>query len=104
MENFPAVVLIAQEVEKVKPEWVATDDKGFRTLNPKGLDFMLIASVQSLKAENDDLRDRVKALEAGRRPLTSGFGEGGLGVGVGLLLALGVYAASRRRSASRTAG
>jgi endosialidase-like protein len=91
---------IAQEVEKVIPEWVSTDDRGYKTVNRDDLPVMLVASVQSLKAENDELRERVKALEAGRRPLTSGFGEGGVGVGVGLVLALGAYALSRRRLAS----
>jgi len=94
---------IAQEVEKVIPEWVGVDGKGFKTLNLTGMEPMVVESLRTLKAENDELRDRVKALEAGSRPRTAGLGEGGVGVGLGLLLALGAYAVSRRRLASRTA-
>jgi hypothetical protein len=39
-------------------------------------------SIQSLTIENDALKDRVSALEAGRRPLISGMGEGGIGFGM----------------------
>ena len=85
------------------PEWVGVDGKGFKTLNLTGMEPMVVESLRTLKAENDELRDRVKALEAGSRPRTAGLGEGGVGVGLGLLLALGAYAVSRRRLASRTA-
>jgi hypothetical protein len=86
---------IAQEVEKVKPEWVGVDDQGFKTLNTTRLQIMLVDSVRTLKTENDELRDRVKALEAGRRPLISGMGEGGLGIG--LVAIAGALIVSRRR-------
>jgi hypothetical protein len=103
---------IAQEVEKVKPDWVGVDDKGFKTLNTRGLEPMLVDAVRTLKADNDALRaddgvlraklagveDRLRLLEAGRSPATSGFGGGS--VGLGLLALAGAVFASRRRSGS----
>jgi hypothetical protein len=88
---------IAQDVEKVLPEWVSTNSEGFKTVSRKGLDVMLVESVQTLKRENDDLRGRVKALESGRRPLISGVGEGGIGLGM-LGLACAVLVTRRKRS------
>jgi hypothetical protein len=75
---------IAQEVEKVFPDWVDQDSKGLKriVLNPTQLAALEIESIRTLKAENDDLRERVKSLEAGRRPMISGVGEGGIGLGL----------------------
>jgi hypothetical protein len=102
---------IAQEVEKVKPEWVQVDASGFKTVDYTKYPIMLVDSVRTLKLENDalkaesnelkaeseNLRDRVKALEVGRRPMMSGFGEGGIGLGL-LALAGAVVATRRKRS------
>jgi len=71
--------------------------EGFKTLDKQGLDIMLIASVQTLKMENDNLRERVKSLEAGRRPMISGIGEGGIGLGLAAVAAA-VITTRRRRS------
>lgn len=80
---------IAQEVEKVKPEWVGVDDQGFKTLNTTSLPVLLVDSVRTLKTENDALRartagleDRIRSLEANRRPMISGVGEGSIGLGL----------------------
>lgn len=56
--------LIAQDVEKVMPELVSTDDQGLKRVN-YGVDlFMLmIQSIKELKAENDGLKARVERLE-----------------------------------------
>ncbi len=93
---------IAQEVEKVKPEWVGVDDQGFKTINTTSLPVLLVDSVRTLKTENDVLRartaaleDRVRSLEANRRPMISGVGEGG--IGFGLLAVAGAVLISRRR-------
>jgi hypothetical protein len=98
------VGFIAQDVEKVLPEWVGANDKGFKTVNRGGLDVMLVDSVRTLKMENDDLRirsasleDRVRSLEAGRRPLISGMGEGGIGLGM-LALAGALVFTKRKRT------
>ncbi len=106
-EHGPAgtqVGFIAQEVEKVKPEWVSVDDQGFKAVNLKGLDVMLVASVGTLKKDNDvlraqamDLQDRIKALEAARRPMLSGIDGGGLGLGL-VALAGAVIVTRRKRS------
>jgi hypothetical protein len=72
---------IAQDVEKVIPEWVGVDAKGFKTLNLSGLEAMLVESLRTLKSENDALRtqtskleDRVKVLES-----KTGISQAGLG-------------------------
>ena len=44
---------IAQEVEKVIPEWVSTDEKGFKAVNLTGMEPMVVESLRTLKAEND---------------------------------------------------
>lgn len=91
---------IAQDVEKVLPEWVGANDKGFKTVDKKGLDVMLVASVQALKRENDGLRARVNSLEAGRRPMISGVGEGGIGLGL-VAIAGALVITHRKRSDER---
>ena len=47
--NEKQIGFIAQDVAKVIPDWVGTDDKGFLTVNKKGLDVMLVASVGTLR-------------------------------------------------------
>jgi hypothetical protein len=37
---------IAQDVEKVLPEWVGVDTKGFKTLNMTGIEPMLVESIR----------------------------------------------------------
>jgi hypothetical protein len=97
---------IAQEVEKLHPEWVGHDDKGFRTLTlqPSQIGALEVESIRALKIENDELRtrtakleDRLDALQNGRDPVTGGVG---FGRGALLLVGLGVAGAfgiSRRR-------
>ncbi len=89
---------IAQDVERVFPNWVGKDDKGFKTLDTHELDALLLESVRNLKAQNDDLQRRVRVLEATARP-EAAAGLGGQGI-AGLLSAAGLVAAlffSRRR-------
>lgn len=92
---------IAQEVEKVFPQWVGQNDKGFKTLDPERIEAMamLVGSIQTLKAQNDALQDRVKSLEGGRNRLTSGFSEGGIGLGMFAIAGAIVFASSRRKRA-----
>jgi Chaperone of endosialidase len=49
--------LIAQEVQKIFPELVQTDDKGFLSVNYIGLIPHLIEAVKELKNENNDLKE-----------------------------------------------
>jgi len=70
--------VIAQEVEKVIPEAVSTDDKGYKSVAYNQLVAVLIEAVKELKAENEELRttlltvnkelkDRIAALEGANR-------------------------------------
>lgn len=88
---------IAQEVEKVLPEWVSVNEKGMKTVNYNGIDALLVDSVHSLKSENDALRDRVMALE-GKRPVSAaGFLSGNGLLGLGLMVLGAAIIVSRRR-------
>ena len=90
---------IAQEIEKVYPTWVSTDPDGMKRIGAPGYAFqaMLVESIKTLKAENDALKDRVKALESAR-PHVSGLGIGGVTMaGGGLFLLGGVARLLRRR-------
>jgi Chaperone of endosialidase len=48
--------LIAQEVEKVFPDMVSTDHRGFKMLSSCPLSFLLLEGVRELKTRNDTLR------------------------------------------------
>jgi hypothetical protein len=98
---------IAQDVEKVFPNWVTDDPSGFKTMTTRGLEAMLIESLRTLKNENDqnlrtlknendELRVRIRALEGTRGIVKSDVGFGGWGVAA-LLLFGGVVAISARR-------
>ena len=81
---------VAQEVEKVMPEWVGVDGNGFKTLNLTGMEPMVVESIRELKIENDDLRAkletsqsrmarleaRLDALESGRAPIAGSVVQG----------------------------
>jgi hypothetical protein len=58
------VGLIAQEVEKVVPETVASDAEGLKRLNYEKLVPVLIKAVQELAKENEQLRTDVRDLKA----------------------------------------
>ena len=55
--------LIAQEVEQVLPELVATDSDGYKAIDYSELPFLTIQAMKELKAENDTLKERVAELE-----------------------------------------
>lgn len=56
--------LIAQEVEKVFPEWVGTDKEGFKTLTIRGFEALAVESFRELSTENEALRREVTTLSA----------------------------------------
>ena len=61
------VGVIAQDVEKVLPELVSTDNDGYKSVDYTKLTPVLIEAVKELKAENESLRKRIERLErAGR--------------------------------------
>ncbi len=63
-EDETEIGLIAQEIEKVVPELVNSDDEGYKSVEYSKLTALLIEAVKELKAENDGLKERIQALEA----------------------------------------
>jgi hypothetical protein len=55
--------VIAQEVEKVLPELVVTNDQGFKTVNYNGLVVPLIEAVKTQQAQIGKLEQRLAAVE-----------------------------------------
>jgi hypothetical protein len=90
---------IAQEVEKVFPQWVGQDSNGFKTLmiRPTPLAALEVESIRELKEQNDELRSRVAALESSGKPKMAGLDLNGIGFGVGGLALAGALVVSRRR-------
>jgi len=88
---------IAQDVEKVFPGWVRTDKDGYKALSVSQIEALEVESIRALKAENDDLRARVEALEANRRPLISGLTAEGTLFGIGFVTMAGAFVVSRRK-------
>ena len=86
---------IAQEVERVFPAWVGEDSGGYKTLTIPQTEFaaLEVESIRALKADNDELRARVRALETHRALLGSGMS----GLGLGLCGMAGAIIVARRR-------
>ena len=111
----PQIGLIAQEVERVFPEWVATGSDGYKTLNMRGFEALAVESFRELKTDNNRLRAENAALAARlqrvestvaalRSPEPSARGSSPwmmLGL-VGVAAAVGI--GWRRRYASRSQG
>lgn len=53
--------LIAQEVEKVFPEMVSVDARGYKTVNYSELSYLLLGAGRELKAVNDALQAKLSA-------------------------------------------
>jgi hypothetical protein len=71
---------IARDYEKVFPQWVVTDQDGYKAISTSGLQALTVESIRQLKADNDGLRGRLAALETARRATSSIFGLlGGFG-------------------------
>jgi hypothetical protein len=56
--------LIAQEVEKLFPELVSTDEQGYKVVNYSRLPLLTIQAVKELKQENDVLKARLEGQQA----------------------------------------
>lgn len=67
------VGVIAQDVEKVLPELVLTNKKGFKSVDYTKLSPVLIEAVKELKAENDILQEQNKQLESRLSELENAF-------------------------------
>lgn len=59
--------VIAQDVEKVLPELVSTNEQGYKSVDYTKLTPVLIEAVKELKAENELLKQRLDALERRRQ-------------------------------------
>jgi hypothetical protein len=93
----PQTGVIAQDVQKVFPQWVHENPDGFLSVDPDARSVLglTVEGFRELKTENGELRDRIRSLEAGRRPMMSGFGEGG--IGLGLVAVAGALVMTRRK-------
>lgn len=57
--------LIAQDVQKIYPEFVKTDDDGYEAINyGTDLNMHILEAIKELKAKNDALKERAKILES----------------------------------------
>jgi hypothetical protein len=88
---------IAQDVEKVFPNWVRTGQDGFKTLTVGQIEALEVESIRTLKAQNEALAIRMNALEANRRPLISGLTAEGTLFGFGLMTMAGAFVVTRRK-------
>jgi len=61
----PRLGVIAQEIEEVFPEVVSIydPDQEYKAVDFDGLTSVLIEAVKELKAQNEELRSRIEALE-----------------------------------------
>jgi hypothetical protein len=59
---------IAQEVERVFPDWITEDEKGIKTVNIHGFESLLVEAIRELKARHDV---EVEALRADNDSLRS---------------------------------
>lgn len=53
---------IAQDFEKVFPQWVSVDKDGFKAINERGLAALTVESIRNLKQDNDNLQHQIKIL------------------------------------------
>ena len=74
--------LFAQEVEKVFPDWVHQRDDGYKAVTFRGFEALTVEAlrelrsekdqqIETLEAENDELRERLETLEASVHSLLS---------------------------------
>lgn len=64
--------LIAQDVEKILPELVTTDEKGYKAVRYHALPMHMLQAIKDLKSENDGLRQRLEQQEERLRRLEEG--------------------------------
>ncbi len=55
--------LIAQDVEKVIPEWVKIDPDGYKRLEPIGVDALLIEAIKEQQKQIEELKEKIARLE-----------------------------------------
>ncbi len=55
--------LIAQDVEKILPEWIKTDPDGYKRLEPIGVDALLIEAIKEQQKQIEELKEKIARLE-----------------------------------------
>ena len=64
---------IAQDVEKVLPQWVGEDERGYKMVTPTGFEALSVEALRELRAEKDAeigaLKDKLDVMEARLRKL-----------------------------------
>jgi hypothetical protein len=96
---------VAQEVEKVFPNWVHEGNDGFKIVDYRQTEALEVESIRALKTENDALKaaidrqnTRIANLERGHAPVLSFLVPSGVGGLAALgLVPLGVLLVRRRR-------
>jgi hypothetical protein len=66
-----AIGLIAQDVEQVMPELVTTDEQGYKAVRYSALPMHMLQAIKDLKAENDELKQRLAQQDERLRRLES---------------------------------
>jgi hypothetical protein len=56
--------VIAQELEKIYPELVSTDDKGYKSVDYSKMTPILVEAIKDLKQENDALKSELEKLKS----------------------------------------
>ncbi|MBI4548009.1 MAG: tail fiber domain-containing protein [Ignavibacteriae bacterium] len=59
--------MIAQDVERVIPDWVKTDPDGYKRLEPIGIDALLIEAIKEQQREIEELKELVKSLASEKK-------------------------------------
>jgi len=81
--------------------YTAPGGQKYKTLELRQIEALEVESIRTLKLQNDALQERVKSLEAGRRPVVSGFGEGGVGLGLAAVAGAILFSSRRKRTEAR---
>ena len=59
----PQMGMLAHEVEKVFPEWISTDPEGYKQLNIRGFEALVVEALRTLKAAQDQIEGQHQAFE-----------------------------------------
>lgn len=60
------VGFIAQEIEKVEPALVRTNEDGYKSVQYANVSALLVEAVKELKQENSELKKRIEVLESAK--------------------------------------
>ena len=66
---------IAQDVEKVFPEWIHTDPDGYKGIDSRGFDALATEAIKELRSELEGLKREVHTLKAENKALHQQMNE-----------------------------